>query len=323
MLTLGSRCMPVQGKPRRRPRGTFPAVLLAGMMWAALSVMIAAPLGIQDPPPVQQSGRGGAQTPPAGRGRGGRGGDGGTREFLGLGRAPDGAVAARGEKLYAPNCAFCHGADARGAEAPSLVRSEIVLHDDKGELIGPVLLKGRPPAMPPFPSLTPDQIAEIAEFVHMQVEKAANRGLYGTTFANRSIVTGDPTAGEAFFNGAGGCKNCHSVTGDLAHIASRYQPVNLQNRWLWPGGGRGGRGGGAEAIKATITLKSGEKIVGTIKRLDDFDVSIYDAAGLYRWWPRDQVTVEVPDRLAGHRRLLDQYTDADVHNVTAYLVTLK
>ena len=75
-----------------------------------------------------------------------------------------------------------------------------------------------------------EQIAEIAEFLHLQVEKAANRGLYGTIFNDRNIVTGDPKAGEAYFNGAGGCKNCHSVTGDLAHVASRYQPVNLQTR---------------------------------------------------------------------------------------------
>ena len=262
----------------------------------------------------------------AGQGRGGRGGGAGesTREFLGLGRAPDPAVAARGEKVYASSCAFCHGPDARGAEGPSLVRSEIVLHDDKGELIGPVLLKGRPDAgMPAMPSTTPEQIAEIAEFLHLQVEKAANRGLYGTIFSDRNIVTGDPKAGEAFFNGAGGCKNCHSVTGDLAHVASRFQPVNLQNRWLWPGGGgRGGRGG-APPTTATITLSSGEKVTGTIKRLDDFDVSISDSTGAYRSWPRDRVKVEIPDPLAAHRELLDKYTDADVHNVTAYLVTLK
>src|SRR5438093_13457639 len=99
----------------------------------------------------------------AGQGRGGRGGGAGesTREFLGLGRAPDPAVAARGEKLYASTCAFCHGPEARGAEGPSLVRSELVLHDDKGEVIGPVLLKGRPDAgRPAMPSLAPEQTAE-------------------------------------------------------------------------------------------------------------------------------------------------------------------
>src|SRR5579883_568975 len=75
--------------------------------------------------------------PPAGRG--GRGGRGGTREFLGLGPPPDAAAAARGEKLFAPNCAFCHGEKARGASGPNLVRSAVVLHDEKGELVGPLI----------------------------------------------------------------------------------------------------------------------------------------------------------------------------------------
>src|SRR5262245_58692882 len=72
-------------------------------------------------------------------GRGGRGGRGNTRDFLGLGPAPDAAAAARGEKLYAPNCGFCHGPKARGAEGPNLVRSTLVLHDEKAELIGPAI----------------------------------------------------------------------------------------------------------------------------------------------------------------------------------------
>ena len=261
------------------------------------------------------------EEPPAG-GRGGRGGRGGaaTREFLGLGRAPDAAAAARGEKLYVPNCAFCHGTEARGAEAPSLVRSEVVLHDDKGELIGPLLLKGRPEAaMPAFPSLTPQQVADLAEFLHMKVETVANRGLYGSVYRERNIVTGDAKAGEAYFRGAGGCGGCHSATWDLAHIASRMEPVNLQNRWLWPAG-RGARGG---QNKAVVTAAGGEKIAGTIKRIDDFNVSILDANGNYHSWPRDRVKVEIADPLAAHRRLLEQYTDADIHNVTAYLVTLK
>jgi cytochrome c oxidase cbb3-type subunit 3 len=157
------------------------------------------------------------------------------------------------------------------------------------------------------------------------VEKAANRGLYSTVFTNRNILSGDPKAGDAYFNGAGGCKNCHSATGDLAHVASKYQAANLQNRWLWPGaGGRGGGGrGGADQVKGTVRLPSGETVTGTVKRLDDFDVAIIDASGNYHSWPREGITVEIPDPLATHRQMLDKYSDADVHNVTAYLATLK
>jgi mono/diheme cytochrome c family protein len=197
------------------------------------------------------------------------------------------------------------------------MRSEIVLHDDKGELIGPIVRDGRPDkGMPPMAGVTAAQIAEIAEYLHLLVERAANRGLYSSIFSN-DIISGDPGAGEAYFKAH--CSACHSATGDLAHVGSKYQAVNLQNRWLYPSGGRG-RGGSGQA---TVTLASGERVSGTIRRLDDFDVSLIDATGAYRSWPRDRVRVEVADPLKGHRELLAKYTDADVHNVTAYLAGLK
>ena len=163
-----------------------------------------------------------------------RGGRGNIREFLGLGPAPDPIAAERGQKLYAPNCAFCHGEKARGAKAMSLVRSPLVLNDEKGELIAPVLLKGRvDKGMPAFPSLTAAQVYDIAQFLHLQIELAANRG----TYKRLNLVTGDASKGEAYFNSTGRCNTCHSTTGDLAHIASRYPPDQLQTKFLWPDAG--------------------------------------------------------------------------------------
>ena len=255
----------------------------------------------------------GAQEIPAG-GRGGRGGAAGTREFLGLGPAPDAAAAERGAKIYAPNCGFCHGEKATGASGPDLVRSPVVLHDEKGELIGPVLLQGRADkGMPAFSAFTPEQIHDIAQFLHMRVELTANRGTYKTL----NIVTGDAKRGEQFFQGAGGCAACHSATGDLAHIASRFPADQLQNRFLWPAG----RGG---VRQATVTSPSGEKVSGTVRRLDDFVVELVDSAGAFHSLSRENgVKVEIEDRLSAHRQLLDKYTDANIHDLTAYLVTLK
>lgn len=253
--------------------------------------------------------------PVAGRGgRGGRGG--GTRDFLGLGPPPDAAAAARGEKLYAPNCAFCHGEKARGAEGPNLIRSAVVLDDEKGELIGPTIHKGRPDqGMPAFPNFSDAELNDLAQFLHLQVELVANRGLY----KRLNVVTGNRDAGEAYFNGAGGCKSCHSPTGDLAHIASRYPPDQLQGRFIWPAGGRGG----TRSQRVTVTLANGQTVAGTLRHIDDFNISLTDAAGVYRSWPRTEVKVEMEDRLAAHRQLLEKYTDRDMHDLTAYLVTLK
>lgn len=242
----------------------------------------------------------------------GRGGQ-RTREFLGLGAPPDPVAAERGEKLYVSNCAFCHGAKANGAEGPDLVRSALVLHDEKADLIGPVVLEGRPDkGMPAFASMTAAQVSDVAEFLHMRVELTANRGLYKV----QNIVIGDARAGEAYFTAH--CKSCHAS--NLAHIATKYDPVDLQTAFLWPAAARGLT---VKPAKVTITLPSGETITGTLKRIDDFDVSIYDAEGEYRSWPRDRVKVEIPDPLRGHRELLTKYTDADMHNLLSYLVTLK
>ena len=130
-----------------------------------------------------------------------------------------------------------------------------MLHDEKGELMGHRYPKGFPDkGMPAFPNFTEGQLFDIAQYLHMQVELVANRGIY----KRLNVVTGDAKAGEAYFNGAGGCNACHSVTGDLAHIGSKFQAEQLQNRFVWPGG-RGG--GGREAQKLTVTLPSGESML--------------------------------------------------------------
>jgi mono/diheme cytochrome c family protein len=238
------------------------------------------------------------------------------REFLGLGPAPDVAAAKLGEALYKDNCATCHGQNARGAQGPSLVRSPLVLHDEKGEAIGPVIKAGRAQGgMPAFPDLKDSQLFEIAEYVHLQVELAANRGSYRDSYGNlRNQLTGDASKGKELF--ANKCAGCHSLTGDLAKIGTKYpQPSVLLTRIAWPSS--------TGPKQATVIAENGEKITGTLIKYDDFDVSLRDGAGNYRNWPRNTVTVEIPDKLAGHRALLPQYSDADLHDLTAYLVSLK
>ncbi len=238
------------------------------------------------------------------------------RDFLGLGPPPDQAAAKTGEPLYKQNCAACHGENARGGEGPNLLRSTIVLHDEKGEEIGQVVKNGRPQAgMPAFTNLKQDEIYDIAEYIHVQVENAANRGVYSKLYASQQAqASGDPKKGEAFFQA--NCASCHSATGDLAKIGSKYgQPPEMQSRLLWPKGD--------VADQATVKTAGGETVTGAVVRLDDFEVALRDAAGEYHSWPRDKVQVQLNDKLSGHRALLAKYTDADLHNLTAYLLTLK
>jgi len=256
-----------------------------------------------------------AQEPPAQSQQPG-GGRVNTREFLGLGPAPDAAAAKLGEPLYAENCATCHGKDARGAQGPNLLRSPLVLHDEKGEEIGQVIKNGRPQGgMPAFPDLSDSKLYDIAEFIHLQIELAANRGTYRDTYSNqRNQVTGNPEQGKAFFMDH--CASCHSITGDLAGVGKRYPQASvLLTRIAWPTSNA--------PRQATVVTQTGEKFTGTLLKYDDFDVAISDSEGRYRAWPRDQVKVDVEDKLEDHRALLPKYSDADLHNLTAYLVNLK
>lgn len=246
----------------------------------------------------------------------------GTREFLGLGSPPDTAAAELGQKLYAANCSFCHGARATGGDTgPDLVRSTLVLHDEKGDLIGAVVHQGRVNrGMPSFPALSDAELYQLAEFLHMRVELAANRGTYKLL----NVLTGDAKAGEQYFRNNGHCTSCHSVTGDLAHVGSKLSPADLQQVFLYPGTRRYESGAESKLPEVTVTLPSGQSMSGTLKHLDDFSVSFFDEQGAYHSFLRGpQVTVKVEDKLAAHRHLLDAYTDRDMHNLTAYLATLK
>jgi cytochrome c oxidase cbb3-type subunit 3 len=244
-----------------------------------------------------------------------------TREFLGLGRQPNPELASDGQKIFGPTCGFCHGADGRGGQGPDLLRSSVVLDDDKGELIGPVIQNGRPnKGMPAFSSLTEEQVRAIAEFLHMQVELAANRGTYQV----QNIVTGNAQAGEAYFKGEGKCTTCHSVSGDLAHIGSKLTPADLQAAELYPDT-RGNEFGGTQRPRqVSVTLADGKKFTGSLKHLDDFYVSLEDAQGEYHSIAIAKgVKVVVEDKLVFHRQMLDKYGDKQIHDLTAYLVTLK
>jgi mono/diheme cytochrome c family protein len=252
------------------------------------------------------------------------------------GSGQDPAAVERGGKLFATNCGGCHGPNARGgAGAPDLLRSILVLDDEKGILIAPVIRNGRPDLGMPKSNLPDAQVSDIVAWLHVQTWSAGHRSSY----AFQDVLTGDAKKGEAYFQTT--CASCHSSTGDLKGIGAKYDPFSLQARWLQPrggrgggggGGGRAGRGGGAaaaapnrSAITVTVTPANGKPVTGTLDRVDDFSVSLRDAAGEYRSFTRegDVPKVEINDPLRPHSDLLRKYTDADIHNITAFLVSLK
>ncbi len=249
------------------------------------------------------------------------------RSFFNLSAPPDPEAVDRGQKLFVTSCGFCHGTNAQGGNSgPDLVRSVLVLHDEgTGKNIGPVILNGRPAqGMPKFP-LSEAQIKDLAAFFLSRSQSTANRMEYKIL----NIVTGDAKAGAVYFQAH--CASCHSGSGDLAHIAGKYEPVALQGRFLYPMTRRyPGQPGPPPDPKALstvkVTLASGQSYAGVLEHIDDFSISLIDASGAHQVLPIEEgsgARVEIHDPLKGHEDLLKQYSDADMHNVLAYLETLQ
>src|SRR5262245_57841773 len=230
--------------------------------------------------------------------------------------APPAAAVERGRAQFAQSCAFCHGPNANGGtHGPSLIRSAVVRHDENGNLIGPVIRDGRPDQGMPAIALTPSQVSDLVAFIKSRVAfadiRSANRPVQGSP---DKLLTGNAEAGKAFFNGAGGCAACHSPAKDLAGIGRKYSLVDLQARMLHPPRPR---------VSATVTDAAGKQHTGDLLLLSNYDVAIQDAAGWYHSWPLSGVKVDVKNPLAAHGELLKKYTDTDMHNMLAYLETLR
>lgn len=225
--------------------------------------------------------------------------------------------AAAGGSLFQQNCAFCHGRDTAGGESgPDLTRSRLVAQDKGGDKISEVVRNGRTEGdkkMPAF-NFSDAQMADIVAFIHDQRRKAASKpgGRRGVDVSD--LQTGNVAAGKKYFEGSGGCSRCHSATGDLAHVASRYQGLQLEERMLYPRNVKS---------KATVTLPSGETVSGTLTYQDEFTIGVTDGTGRYRSWPVGSVKYSIDAPVEAHVAQFPKYTDADIHNLMAYIQTLR
>lgn len=242
----------------------------------------------------------------------------------------------RGGKIYAEKCASCHGADARGGKLAKtdsdLMRSELVAMDHSGRELPGFLALGRPDKNMPAFTFSKEDGVDLATWLHYQITVTVARQDY----QRHNTFSGDPKAGEAFFNGpVGKCSTCHSVTGNLKGIGAKngVDAGNLQAAILGgaSGGGRGGRGGGGGGgrggggasgnVTATVTLKGGEQFTGSPVLINDFVVEIKLPTGDSKTWLRngDWPKVTQVNRLQAHIDLMQKYTDDDIHNLAAYL----
>jgi cytochrome c oxidase cbb3-type subunit 3 len=293
-----------------------------------IAVAHAASQATQNPAPPQ----GAPQAPAEPAGRGGRGPGRGAAVFPAQQRPPaDPALVERGKAVFAVTCSACHGADARGGQlgGPNLLRSPVVLNDRDGELILPIVHGARASKGMPALNVPDEDVKAVAAYLHSLQAAAGRQGAPPPSAEPPpSIVVGDGSAGQTYF--ASKCSACHSPTRDLQGIATRVaDPKTLQDLWVSGGAGIGRRGGAppssGNAAMVSITTPSGEKLEGRLLRIDDFIVSFLQADGRVRSVGRDgdRPRVDVKDPLQAHRDLLGILTDKNIHDVTAYLVTLK
>jgi mono/diheme cytochrome c family protein len=226
----------------------------------------------------------------------------------------DPKVLENGQSVYRQNCAFCHGRDAGGGETgPDLTRSKIVRGDINGDKISEVVRNGRPDNRMPAFHFSDSDMAAVVAFIHSQTAKAIAMGSRkGVDVAD--LQTGNVEQGKTYFNGAGGCSSCHSPTGDLKGVASRYEGLQLEERMLYPRDAKS---------TATVTLPSGQVVTGTVAYLDEFTIAVRDASGTYRSWPIAAVKHKIDAPVEAHVALFGKYTDDDIHNLMAYIQTMR
>jgi cytochrome c oxidase cbb3-type subunit 3 len=226
-----------------------------------------------------------------------------------------------GRTRFASQCGFCHGRDATGGESGTdLTRSELVGADVRGDKLTPIIRSGRPEKGMPAFNLPDADLTAIVAFLHEQRAMAATVEGGRRAVAVADLSTGNADAGRRYFDST--CSRCHSATGDLKGVASRFEGLALLQRMLNPSSG--GRGGRAPAPpRVTVTLRSGQTMTGALAYRDEFTIALTDANGWRRSWPTNQVTFTVDDRLQAHADQLAKYTDEDMHDVLAFLQTLK
>lgn len=254
------------------------------------------------------------------------------RPAQGAAQSYDPAVVQAGGVLFAAQCGFCHGRDAMGGETgPDLTRSALVAEDVRGDKISVVVKNGRLDKKMPAFSFSDGEMLSLVAFIHDAAAKAASLEGGRRAVDVSDLQTGNAASGKAYFEGAGGCTKCHSATGDLAGIGSRLQGLVLIEEMLYPTG-RGGRMGKPPTpASVTITTQDGQVIRGKLAYRDEFNIAITETVGgrpgsdpgAYRSFSTDRVKVVIDDPRDAHYQLLGKYTNADFHNLFAYIQSLK
>ena len=149
------------------------------------------------------------------------------------GQYPPADIAA-GSRIYAANCAQCHGATGTGVGGIDLRRGRLPRASTDGALAALVASGIQGTGMPPF-RFTPDEMRGLIAYV---------RGGLGVDANAPPVKLGNAARGRVIFEGEGRCATCHRVgtaggrSGpDLTDIGVARAPAAIMRSLVDPSGG--------------------------------------------------------------------------------------
>ena len=186
-----------------------------------------------------------------------------------------------GQKLYAKQCAGCHGADAHGTDrGPGLAANRRV-RGRSPEQLRAFIRKGAPASGMPGFDLPPEALDALAALLQSLNAPAA-----------QAAASGDPEAGRAFFHGKGQCAACHMVSGggraigpDLSNIGNEMTVEELRAALVEP---RARMVPGFEM--ATVKLRNGRTIRGFVKIRSGSGIGLQDLEGQFHSVQEDEIS---------------------------------
>lgn len=224
-----------------------------------------------------------------------------------------------GQRLFASNCAVCHGADGTGGTSPVNLARGGFKHGGSDQELFATISKGVPGTEMPGSFLNPSEIRQVVEFVQALAGLSPSGG-----------GAGDVARGESLFRGDGGCLPCHRITEEGSHaggiqlgpnlfaIGDRRSFVTLRNSIL-----RVHNGLAEFQWQVTAVTQSGKRVAGTRLNEDTHSIQLRDSGNnLVSLLKKDlkEFQIERGDPMPAFESGL---SDAQVSDLAAYLSTLR
>ena len=218
-----------------------------------------------------------------------------------------------GARLFAVNCALCHGPKGTGGRGADLARPRLTRAIDDAALFQ-IVHDGIPcTEMPANRAMTDHEMWQVIAYVRTLGRAAAER------------VAGDAASGAGVFRSKG-CMGCHAIGANggrmgppLAEVGERRSAAYLRAALLDPAANLPDG-----FTMAEITTAAGEHITGIVLNEDTFALQMRDLTGnLHSFWKQDLTALEEHDDRTPMPSFRGRLTDRELHDLVAYLVSLR